>query len=210
MGQYFSTALYLVGKERDLVKDPRRSAAINPKSATMLTEGYSTELFGCFSDLPTCCGVLLCGHTLIPSCLTFASSIGETPGPLHYLCLPAPIWTRAHIRRANGFGTDEHCTDLMTYICCFHCATCQDCAEIKRIQKQRSEQQEQQQPVVLASPYLGYPSPGFAPPGQPVFAPSPQYGTPLQVCPVPPPGYGIPPEGAIPPTFEYPQPVSGV
>jgi hypothetical protein len=180
------------------------------------TEGYETGLFDCFSDMPTCCGVFLCGDTLIPSCLTFARSIGETPGPLHCLCLPFPIWTRAHVRRANGFGTSQHCTDLVTYLCCFHCATCQDCTELNRVQKRRNEQQEQQQQqqqqqqVVWVSPCLGYPSPGFDPQGQPLFIAPPGYGVPLQVCPPSPSAYGIPPQGCVPPAFDYPYPVPGV
>jgi hypothetical protein len=146
--------------------------------------GYRHGLFDCFDDPAVFCQVCMCAGTLVPSACNFAHSRRDDFSIFHWLCMPPPIWTRANIRRLNGYNREEYGGDLMTYIFCFHCATCQDALELKDLNLAplpytdlTATQGPMQQIVPPQFVEVPPPPPGYVAPGY-VYAVAPQYQAP--------------------------------
>lgn len=99
-----------------------------------MTSGYSSGLFDCFQDCGVCLTVTCCGWTLVPSACNWAAARDEQCSICHCCAVVHPLWTRATIKRKNGFPSDAYCQDYCLYCWCFECATCQDSREVKRMQ----------------------------------------------------------------------------
>jgi hypothetical protein len=102
-----------------------------------MTNGYTSGLFDCLTDIGGCLTLTFCGWTLIPSACIWADARAEDCRPCHCICGVPPIWHRRVIRDSNGIHTSQYCGDCCLYLFCCPCATCQDCREVKVLKAQR-------------------------------------------------------------------------
>lgn len=124
----------------------RHSASESTLSVHLMTNGYNTGLFDCFQDMGICLTVCFCGATFIPSALYWAQSREEECTICHCCGMVHPMWTRATIKRRNGYKGSDLFVDYFLYCCCFECATCQDGRQLKQMQKGMSTPLVQQGP----------------------------------------------------------------
>ncbi|CAF0722778.1 unnamed protein product [Adineta steineri] len=110
---------------------------IGDQEARYLVNALAKSLFGCFSDIKTCC----CGFCCLPC--TFGDNVEKTDGTscigcclaywvssACYLCW-VPHMMKRKVLRQKYLLKPEPCHDCLVTACCGPCAVCQEARELK-------------------------------------------------------------------------------